>query len=138
MAEEDLPEDVATAADPFGCRSYGLGSILLGDDGPDPRVRLVFTQPTGNHVEVALRRVNTLGRHPDNVIQVLHAQVSAKHCVIEKRANDYYLRDVGSLNGTYVGKKVAVRLVGEHRLRHQDIIWLGSQQAEFRRPGRTG
>src|SRR3954453_15124745 len=44
----------------------------------------------------------TIGRHPDSDIFLDDITVSRRHVAIEKRDNQFHLRDVGSLNGTYV------------------------------------
>jgi adenylate cyclase len=70
--------------------------ILLGGDHP---------------VEHPLSSFNTLGRHPDNSIQVLDRIVSKEHSRITLGPDGrYVIRDVGSLNGTFVnGEKVSKR-----------------------------
>src|SRR6478609_2324169 len=68
--------------------------------------RLVLSTPDGQRT-VELRAKNTLGRHPDNSIQLLDKIVSKEHCIIELRGQQFILRDLGSLNGTYVdGQRV--------------------------------
>lgn len=42
------------------------------------------------------------GRHPDSGIFLDDVTVSRRHAVIERRATGHVIRDVGSLNGTYV------------------------------------
>jgi pSer/pThr/pTyr-binding forkhead associated (FHA) protein len=53
-------------------------------------------------------RRKTVGRHPANGIQLLGMTVSKEHCTVEVVLGRYVLvRDLGSLNGTFVdGKKV--------------------------------
>src|SRR5690606_29698269 len=63
--------------------------------------RLLLATPDGERT-VELRPRNTLGRHPDNSIQLLDKIVSKEHCVIEQRGSEFVLRDLGSLNGTFV------------------------------------
>lgn len=77
---------------------------------------------------VELSVFNSLGRHPNNTIQVLDKVVSKEHCVIELRGGAFVLRDLGSLNGTYVNGE---RIVGERVLAHGDEIALGSSRARF-------
>lgn len=50
----------------------------------------------------------TVGRHPAAGIQLLGVTVSKEHCTVEVVLGKYVLvRDLGSLNGTFVdGKKV--------------------------------
>ncbi len=89
--------------------------------------RILLSTPEGQQV-VELRDHNSLGRHPSNSIQLLDKIVSKEHCVIERRAGGFLLRDLGSLNGTYVNGE---RVNGEQTLRHGDDIALGSTRARF-------
>lgn len=89
--------------------------------------RILLSTPDSQQV-VELREHNSLGRHPSNTIQLLDKIVSKEHCIIERRPNGYVLRDLGSLNGTYVN---GVRVNGERDLSHGDDIALGSTRARF-------
>ncbi|HTB76132.1 MAG TPA: adenylate/guanylate cyclase domain-containing protein [Polyangiaceae bacterium] len=77
---------------------------------------------------IELRAVNSLGRHPNNTIQLLDKIVSKEHCIVEVRDGRFVLRDLGSLNGTYVNGE---RVRGETWLKHGDEIALGSTRARF-------
>jgi pSer/pThr/pTyr-binding forkhead associated (FHA) protein len=44
----------------------------------------------------------TVGRHPDSNIFLDDITVSRRHSVIERAGTEFVIRDVGSLNGTYV------------------------------------
>jgi adenylate cyclase len=77
---------------------------------------------------IDLRAVNSLGRHPNNTIQLLDKIVSKEHCIVEVREGRFVLRDLGSLNGTYVNGE---RVRGEMLLKHGDEIALGSTRARF-------
>ncbi len=46
-----------------------------------------------------------LGRHPDSEISLDDISVSRRHAEIERQSTEYVLRDVGSMNGTYVNQK---------------------------------
>jgi adenylate cyclase len=89
--------------------------------------RLLLATPEGQQV-VELRSQNSLGRHPSNSIQLLDKIVSKEHCTIEQRGAEFVLRDLGSLNGTYVNGE---RVVGERILGHGDDIALGTTRARF-------
>jgi adenylate cyclase len=89
--------------------------------------RILLATPEGQQV-VELRAHNTLGRHPSNTIQLLDKIVSKEHCVIEKRGEIFVLRDLGSLNGTYINGE---RVAGEQALKHGDDIALGTTRARF-------
>ena len=77
---------------------------------------------------VELRPVNSLGRHPNNTIQLLDKIVSKEHCIIELRGETYVLRDLGSLNGTFINGE---RVRGEAALKHGDEIALGATRGRF-------
>jgi len=89
--------------------------------------RLILATADGTQ-SVELRPTNTLGRHPNNSIQLLDKIVSKEHCIIELRDGHWILRDLGSLNGTYINSD---RVNGERPLRHGDEIALGATRARF-------
>src|SRR5258706_11858202 len=78
--------------------------------------------------EFELAAVNTIGRHPDNSIQILDRIISKEHAQILRGGDGrFLLRDLGSLNGTYVsGNRVS-----EHVLNHGDELVLGSTHLTF-------
>ena len=60
--------------------------------------RLILVKGEGP-AEYLLTAFNTVGRHPDNTVQVLDRIVSKEHCRITRGPQGgYILRDVGSLN----------------------------------------
>jgi adenylate cyclase len=73
--------------------------------------------------EFELAQFNSIGRHPDNTIQVLDRIISKEHAQIHRTPEArFLLRDLGSLNGTYVrGERVHERLLADG-----DEIALGS------------
>lgn len=89
--------------------------------------RLILATADGTQ-SVDLRPTNTLGRHPNNSIQLLDKIVSKEHCIILLQDGQWILRDLGSLNGTYINSE---RVQGERPLRHGDEIALGSTRARF-------
>jgi len=46
-----------------------------------------------------------LGRHPESDISLDDISVSRRHAEIRRDTDEYVLRDVGSLNGTYVNQR---------------------------------
>ncbi len=83
----------------------------------------------GGRREVDLIEHNSIGRHPQNRIQVLDRVVSKEHCIVYydvKRG--HVMRDLGSLNGTFVnGEKVN----GEVVLKDGWEIRLGGTRCMF-------
>src|SRR5580698_8501453 len=89
--------------------------------------RLILATAEGQQA-IELRPINSLGRHPNNSIQLLDKIVSKEHCILEQREGQFILRDLGSLNGTYINGE---RVRGEQLLRHGDEIALGSTRARY-------
>jgi adenylate cyclase len=89
--------------------------------------RLILATAEGQQA-IELRPINSLGRHPNNSIQLLDKIVSKEHCILEQRDGHFVLRDLGSLNGTYINGE---RVRGEQTLKHGDEIALGSTRARF-------
>jgi adenylate cyclase len=89
--------------------------------------KLILT--SGEHrQEFELAAINTIGRHPDNSIQILDRIISKEHAQILRGGDGHFLlRDLGSLNGTYVsGQRVS-----EHVLKHGDELVLGSTHLTY-------
>lgn len=84
---------------------------------------LRIISPEGPERSVELEPHNTLGRHPDNSIQILDRIVSKNHCHIDLADGGYVLTDLGSLNGTFVNGE---RVNGQRRLEAGDEVVLGS------------
>jgi adenylate cyclase len=93
--------------------------------------RLILQTAEGQQA-IDLRPVNSLGRHPNNSIQLLDKIVSKEHCIIELRGDHWVLRDLGSLNGTFVNNE---RVRGEAPLKHGDEISLGATKGRFDETG---
>ncbi len=71
----------------------------------------------------------TLGRSPDNDIQVLVHEVSTKHCEFSSVAGGYQIIDVGSSNGTRVKGQSITN--GRVFLNHRDTILLGETVSAY-------
>src|SRR5438067_4562088 len=93
----------------------------------DRMARLILATAEGPQA-IELRPINSLGRHPNNSIQLLDKIVSKEHCIVEQRDHQFILRDLGSLNGTYINGE---RVRGEQLLKHGDEITLGSTRARY-------
>jgi adenylate cyclase len=79
-------------------------------------------------IEYPLTAFNTLGRHPDNSIQVLDRIVSKEHARVTLAPNgSWVMRDAGSLNGTMVNGE----RIGEAVLKDGDRIQLGNTTFQF-------
>jgi pSer/pThr/pTyr-binding forkhead associated (FHA) protein len=69
----------------------------------------------------------TIGRHPDSDIFLDDITVSRRHVAIENRDGHFHLRDVGSLNGTYVNHE----RVDDAELHHGDELQIGKYRLSF-------
>ncbi|THF61677.1 FHA domain-containing protein [Pseudothauera rhizosphaerae] len=78
--------------------------------------------------EVILKKEKTtIGRKPDNDIQIDNLAISGHHAVIVSILNDAFLEDLNSTNGTYVNGQQ----VKKHVLKNHDVIELGKYRLKF-------
>lgn len=73
----------------------------------------------------------TIGRLPDNTIQIDNLAVSGHHARITWENDHYEIEDLGSLNGTYVNSE----RIGKAKLRHCDMVKIGKHELEFKNEG---
>ncbi len=79
--------------------------------------------------EVDLSEHNSIGRLPQNDIQVLDRIVSKEHCIVHlDPTRGYVFKDLGSLNGSFVNKE---KISGEIQLRDGDEVFLGNTRCMF-------
>ena len=76
--------------------------------------------------ELTTERI-TIGRKPDNDIQIDNLAVSGKHALVITILDDSFLEDLGSTNGSYVNGK----LVKKHALKDGDIIAIGKHELKY-------
>jgi hypothetical protein len=63
----------------------------------------------------------TIGRRPDSDVFLDDVTVSRDHALLVRRGSDFYLDDLGSLNGTYVNR----HRIESHRLEDGDELQVG-------------
>jgi hypothetical protein len=73
------------------------------------------------------RERTTIGRRPDSDVFLDDVTVSRDHALLVKRGGDYYLDDLGSLNGTYVNR----HRIESHRLEDGDELQVGKFKLTF-------
>jgi pSer/pThr/pTyr-binding forkhead associated (FHA) protein len=78
---------------PLSELAEGTG-VLVVKQGPDAGARFLLKD-----------QVTTVGRHPDSDIFLDDITVSRRHAELERLERSYVIRDVGSLNGTYVNRQ---------------------------------
>ncbi len=91
-------------------------ALLLVLRGPNTGARFLLDAPT-----------TTTGRHPDSDIFLDDVTVSRKHAVFQIEGDQFVVRDVGSLNGTYVNRE----LIDSAVLRPGDEVQIGKYRLVF-------
>ncbi len=71
--------------------------------------------------------VVTIGRLPDNQVQIDNLAVSGHHAKIYWESDHYVVEDNGSLNGTYVNN----RRVNKAVLKNEDVVLIGKHTLVF-------
>lgn len=94
----------------------GIG-LLVVTRGPNSGSRYALDEP-----------LVTAGRHPDSMIFLDDITVSRRHAEVHKVDGGYELRDVGSLNGTYLNR----RRVESASLSDGDEVQIGTFKLLFR------
>ena len=100
-----------------GVDSLPAGSALLVvKRGPNAGSRFLLDRDT-----------TSAGRHPDSDIFLDDVTVSRKHAIFRRTPQGFVVRDVGSLNGTYVNRQ----LVDEVTLTTGDEVQIGKFRLVF-------
>jgi hypothetical protein len=68
-----------------------------------------------------------IGRRPDSEVFLDDVTVSRDHALLIRRADDWYLDDCGSLNGTYVNRS----RIDSHHLEEGDEVQIGKYKLTF-------
>jgi adenylate cyclase len=89
--------------------------------------RLIYVNDQGGQA-IELGSHQGLGRHPNNAIQLLDTIASKEHCILERQGHGMVLRDLGSMNGTYINGQ---RMSGSQLLHHGDEIRMGNTVVRF-------
>jgi pSer/pThr/pTyr-binding forkhead associated (FHA) protein len=109
---QDLEEELAVSLDEL---PEGAG-LLVVRKGPNAGSKYLLDA-----------EVTRAGRHPDSDIFLDDITVSRRHAEISRQADRYTLRDVGSLNGTYVNRD----RVEEATLSNGDELQIGKFKLVF-------
>jgi pSer/pThr/pTyr-binding forkhead associated (FHA) protein len=109
---QDLEEELAVSLDEL---PEGAGMLVVRK-GPNAGSKYLLDA-----------EVTRAGRHPDSDIFLDDITVSRRHAEISRQADRYMLRDVGSLNGTYVNRD----RVEEATLSNGDELQIGKFKLVF-------
>jgi ABC-type multidrug transport system ATPase subunit/pSer/pThr/pTyr-binding forkhead associated (FHA) protein len=116
LGAEALAADMAAAA----VAPAGMG-------GPGPAVFGAPGAPAQPVYEIREGDSLVLGRGAQTGVHMAHPQVSVEHAEVQRQADQYVIRDMGSSGGTYVNGQ----LVSRQALRENDVIRIGPNQLVF-------
>ena len=103
----DASDDDVTVSLPAGSEAIG---ILVVKRGPNAGSRFGLEN-----------EVTRVGRHPDSDIVLDDVTVSRRHAEFLQRGEGYVIKDVGSLNGTYLNRE----RIDEVELSNGDEVQIG-------------
>jgi pSer/pThr/pTyr-binding forkhead associated (FHA) protein len=90
--------------------------------------RLVCTTSTGTSKIIPLKlKKLIIGRSNEATLKLMHPSISRKHCVIEKRDNGFFARNISTTNPLYLNE----RNVSEQRLFSGDKLQMGTFSITF-------
>jgi len=91
--------------------------------------KLLIQMPDGQEITHDLPEdKTTIGRRPDNSLQIEDASVSSHHAEIFFENNAFFVKDLGSTNGTYLNGGQ----IKKAPLNHDDELRLGSIVTQFK------
>ena len=102
-------------------------SVEFGDMPPGVGILVVKRGPNIGSRFALEKDVVLAGRHPDSDIFLDDVTVSRKHAIFRRTPGGFVVRDVGSLNGTYVNRQ----LVDEITLTTGDEVQIGKFRLVF-------
>jgi hypothetical protein len=97
-------------------------------DGDIAMAKLILSLEGSVIREIPLNKERmTIGRKPQNDIQIENLAVSGEHACIVTILNDSFLEDLGSTNGTLVNGNA----IKKHILQHNDVIEVGKYKLKY-------
>jgi pSer/pThr/pTyr-binding forkhead associated (FHA) protein len=91
-------------------------------------IELMTSGPLQGRRVAIMKPLVRVGRAPYNEVVIPDESVSGAHATLERREDEWYLRDATSRNGTFVRQE---RLSGEMKLVGPTVIQFGNVQAMF-------
>jgi hypothetical protein len=97
-------------------------AVALDELPPGAALLLVRRGPGAGSRFLLDETVTSAGRHPDSDIFLDDVTVSRRHAEVARQGSEYVVRDVGSLNGTYVNRE---RIESDTPLASGDELQIG-------------
>ncbi|HVW31307.1 MAG TPA: FHA domain-containing protein [Acidimicrobiia bacterium] len=101
--------------------------VSIDELSPGTALLVVRRGPNEGSKYMLDAEVTRAGRHPDSDIFLDDITVSRRHAEIIRRADGFYVADVGSLNGTYVNRD----RVEDAKLANGDELQIGKFKLVF-------
>ncbi len=111
-----------------------VGSGVAPDLGPGEAVLVVQRGMGGGASYLLVGDLVTAGREPDSDLFLDDVTVSRRHAELRRMADGWLLRDVGSLNGTYVNRQ----RIEETALAPGDEVQIGKYRFAYLVGGNSG
>ncbi len=127
-AEQERKDDVTTATYVIDEATGELRPVDVGDVAAEAGALVVRSGGgrTGQSFPLHGERMS-IGRSPEADVFLDDVTVSRDHALLVRRNGDFYLDDLGSLNGTYVNR----RRIESHRLADGDELQVGKYKLTF-------
>jgi pSer/pThr/pTyr-binding forkhead associated (FHA) protein len=97
-----------------------------GEESLGPRLVCTTSNGKSKIIPLKLKKL-IIGRSNEAALKLMHPSISRKHCVIEKRDNGFYVRNISTTNPLYLNN----RNVSEQRLFSGDKLQLGTFSITF-------
>ena len=94
---------------------------------PGQGLLLVKRGPNAGSTFLLAHEATTVGRDPGSAVFLDDITVSRKHAIFERRTDEWFVKDTGSLNGTYVNGEQ----VDETKLATGDEVQVGKFKLTF-------
>jgi serine/threonine protein kinase len=118
---DGIRNDAYSARDAVGARLVSVAdSLQFGVFGS--RLVLGRASASGDGVDIDLSNIRRGAE-----------RISRRHAEIIKQGNDYFVRDLGSVNGTYIAGRGRLGRDQLYKLKDRDELVLGGVKLEFRR-----
>jgi pSer/pThr/pTyr-binding forkhead associated (FHA) protein len=102
-----LQEETTVSFTPIEAEDEGGVETGAPQSELEPGQALLVVQrgPNAGSKFLVDKDVTTAGRHPESDIFLDDVTVSRRHAEFERKDGQFFVRDVGSLNGTYVNRQ---------------------------------
>jgi pSer/pThr/pTyr-binding forkhead associated (FHA) protein len=119
---EAAPQDTEVAADELGVDAAAVEALP-----PGTALLVVRRGPNAGSRFLLDSDLTTAGRHPESDIFLDDVTVSRRHAEFYRQGESFTVRDVGSLNGTYVNRE----RIEESGLKGGDEVQVGKFRLVF-------